>query len=101
MLARFVSEGCYAKGVINELPASTYPNHTTLLTGVPPDVDGPEVSRGKDLGEFDMVRIAPTIARMLGVTLTPSTAAGKSALMPQPANGRRTAGTRSAQSKSL
>jgi predicted AlkP superfamily pyrophosphatase or phosphodiesterase len=35
-LRRFVREGTYAEGVIASLPTVTYPNHTTLITGVWP-----------------------------------------------------------------
>jgi len=39
-LRRFVQEGTYAEGVIPVLPTVTYPNHTTLITGVWPDEHG-------------------------------------------------------------
>lgn len=35
-LRRFVREGAFATGVTASLPTVTYPNHTTLLTGVAP-----------------------------------------------------------------
>jgi hypothetical protein len=35
-LRRFVTEGTYAEGVIPVLPSVTYPDHTTLITGVWP-----------------------------------------------------------------
>lgn len=39
-LRRFLSEGTYADGVIPVLPSVTYPDHTTLITGVWPAVHG-------------------------------------------------------------
>jgi hypothetical protein len=39
-LRRFVQEGAYADGVIPSLPTVTYPNHTTLITGVWPSEHG-------------------------------------------------------------
>jgi hypothetical protein len=39
-LRRFVQEGTYAEGVIPSLPTVTYPNHTTLITGVWPAEHG-------------------------------------------------------------
>src|ERR1700761_9406491 len=35
-LKKLVAEGVYANGVRNALPTVTYPNHTTLITGVWP-----------------------------------------------------------------
>lgn len=39
-LRRFLREGAYAEGVVPVLPTVTYPNHTTLITGVEPAVHG-------------------------------------------------------------
>ena len=39
-LRRLMSQGMYAEGVIGVMPSSTYPSHTTLITGVPPAVHG-------------------------------------------------------------
>jgi predicted AlkP superfamily pyrophosphatase or phosphodiesterase len=39
-LRRFVQEGTYAAGVIPVLPSVTYPDHTTLITGVWPAEHG-------------------------------------------------------------
>jgi predicted AlkP superfamily pyrophosphatase or phosphodiesterase len=39
-LRRFLTEGTYADGVIPVLPSVTYPDHTTLITGVWPDKHG-------------------------------------------------------------
>jgi hypothetical protein len=39
-LRRFIQEGTYADGVIPALPTVTYPNHTTLITGVWPAEHG-------------------------------------------------------------
>jgi predicted AlkP superfamily pyrophosphatase or phosphodiesterase len=39
-LRRLMSEGVYASGVRNSLPTVTYPNHTTLITGVWPAKHG-------------------------------------------------------------
>ncbi|HTB97557.1 MAG TPA: ectonucleotide pyrophosphatase/phosphodiesterase [Terracidiphilus sp.] len=39
-LRRFIAEGTYAEGVIPSLPTVTYPNHTTLITGVWPAEHG-------------------------------------------------------------
>jgi predicted AlkP superfamily pyrophosphatase or phosphodiesterase len=39
-LRSFIENGTYADGVINSLPANTYPNHTTLVTGVSPALHG-------------------------------------------------------------
>jgi predicted AlkP superfamily pyrophosphatase or phosphodiesterase len=39
-LRRFVQEGAYASGVRNVLPTVTYPDHTTLITGVWPAKHG-------------------------------------------------------------
>lgn len=39
-LRAFMTEGAYAQGVKNVLPTVTYPDHTTLITGVWPDVHG-------------------------------------------------------------
>ena len=35
-LTKLASQGVYATGVRNALPTVTYPNHTTLITGVWP-----------------------------------------------------------------
>jgi hypothetical protein len=39
-LRRFVEVGAYADGVLGSLPTVTYPNHTTLITGVWPSEHG-------------------------------------------------------------
>jgi hypothetical protein len=39
-LRRFLHEGSFAEGVIPVLPSVTYPNHTTLITGVTPAEHG-------------------------------------------------------------
>lgn len=39
-LKSFIREGAYASGVRNVLPTVTYPDHTTLITGVWPAVHG-------------------------------------------------------------
>lgn len=39
-LRRLMSEGVYAEGVVGVMPSSTYPSHTTLISGVPPAVHG-------------------------------------------------------------
>jgi predicted AlkP superfamily pyrophosphatase or phosphodiesterase len=39
-LRAFLSDGAYSTGVKNELPTITYPNHTTLITGVSPALHG-------------------------------------------------------------
>jgi predicted AlkP superfamily pyrophosphatase or phosphodiesterase len=39
-LSRFLEEGSYAEGVIAVLPTVTYPDHTTLITGVWPAEHG-------------------------------------------------------------
>ena len=39
-LQRFLEEGAYAEGVIPVLPSVTYPDHTTLITGVWPASTG-------------------------------------------------------------
>src|ERR1700761_7466422 len=39
-LTAFLAEGVYATGVRNTLPTVTYPDHTTLITGVWPSVHG-------------------------------------------------------------
>lgn len=39
-LRAFMANGAYATAVKNELPSVTYPNHTTLITGVSPAVHG-------------------------------------------------------------
>jgi predicted AlkP superfamily pyrophosphatase or phosphodiesterase len=39
-LARFVTDGTYAEGVVGVVPTLTYPSHTTLVTGVTPAVHG-------------------------------------------------------------
>lgn len=39
-LRRFLLEGAYADGVVAALPTVTYPNHTTLITGVWPAEHG-------------------------------------------------------------
>lgn len=39
-LTAFIKEGTYATGVRNALPSVTYPNHTTLITGVWPAEHG-------------------------------------------------------------
>lgn len=40
VLRSFLAEGAYAKGVVNVSPTLTYPNHTTLVTGVHPAEHG-------------------------------------------------------------
>jgi predicted AlkP superfamily pyrophosphatase or phosphodiesterase len=40
ILRRFLTEGTYADGVIPVLPSVTYPDHTTLVTGVWPEEHG-------------------------------------------------------------
>jgi predicted AlkP superfamily pyrophosphatase or phosphodiesterase len=39
-LRRFLAEGTYADGVVPVLPSVTYPDHTTLITGVWPEEHG-------------------------------------------------------------
>lgn len=39
-LRRLMSDGVYADGVIGVMPTSTYPSHTTLVSGVPPAIHG-------------------------------------------------------------
>jgi predicted AlkP superfamily pyrophosphatase or phosphodiesterase len=39
-LRKMISEGVYATGVTNLLPTNTYPNHTSLITGVAPALHG-------------------------------------------------------------
>jgi predicted AlkP superfamily pyrophosphatase or phosphodiesterase len=39
-LKAFLADGAYASGVRNALPTVTYPNHTTLVTGVAPSLHG-------------------------------------------------------------
>jgi predicted AlkP superfamily pyrophosphatase or phosphodiesterase len=39
-LKAIVADGAYATGVTNVLPTVTYPNHTTLITGVAPAIHG-------------------------------------------------------------
>jgi predicted AlkP superfamily pyrophosphatase or phosphodiesterase len=39
-LSEFLTKGSYSTGVHNVLPTLTYPNHTTLITGVWPTVHG-------------------------------------------------------------
>jgi predicted AlkP superfamily pyrophosphatase or phosphodiesterase len=40
VLRAFLKDGAYATGVKNVLPSVTYPNHTTLITGVAPLMHG-------------------------------------------------------------
>lgn len=40
VLRSFLAEGAFAKGVVNVSPTVTYPNHTTLITGVHPAEHG-------------------------------------------------------------
>ncbi|MGE0706042.1 MAG: alkaline phosphatase family protein, partial [Vicinamibacterales bacterium] len=39
-LRRLAREGVHARGVVGVVPSITYPSHTTLITGVTPDVHG-------------------------------------------------------------
>ncbi|MFL6620346.1 MAG: alkaline phosphatase family protein [Povalibacter sp.] len=39
-LRKFMAQGSYAEGVVGVVPTVTYPNHTTLMTGVAPSVHG-------------------------------------------------------------
>jgi hypothetical protein len=39
-LRSIAAKGAYATDVVNVIPTVTYPNHTTLITGVRPDVHG-------------------------------------------------------------
>src|SRR4051794_8750465 len=39
-LRKFMARGSYAEGVVGVVPTVTYPNHTTLMTGVAPAVHG-------------------------------------------------------------
>lgn len=39
-LRRLMSAGVYAEGVVGVMPSSTYPSHTTLISGVPPAIHG-------------------------------------------------------------
>src|SRR3989442_4442883 len=39
-LRRFLKEGAFAEGVVGVVPTTTYPSHTTLLTGVWPATHG-------------------------------------------------------------
>ncbi len=63
-------EGAYAEGVIGVLPTVTWPNHMTLITGVPPAVHGIYDNRVPDPegrsvdGPFDAVSLTadtPTV----------------------------------------
>jgi predicted AlkP superfamily pyrophosphatase or phosphodiesterase len=76
-LRRFV-EGAYADGVIASLPTVTYPNHTTLITGVWPSVHGilnnqlfdPEHKLAGALYWYaESIKVASTVAAILGVNL--------------------------------
>ncbi|MEW6365405.1 MAG: ectonucleotide pyrophosphatase/phosphodiesterase [Acidobacteriota bacterium] len=54
-LRRFLTEGAYASGVAGVLPSSTFPSHTTLMTGVSPAKHGIYANRpfdpfGKNMG---------------------------------------------------
>src|ERR1700733_6995922 len=40
ILRRFLTEGSYADGVVPVLPSVTYPDHSTLVTGVWPEEHG-------------------------------------------------------------
>lgn len=40
VLTSFIKDGTYATGVVNVVPTMTYPNHTTLVTGVWPNEHG-------------------------------------------------------------
>jgi len=39
-LRRLMREGTWADGVVGEAPTITWPEHTTIITGVPPAVHG-------------------------------------------------------------
>ncbi|MGC4085148.1 MAG: ectonucleotide pyrophosphatase/phosphodiesterase [Vicinamibacterales bacterium] len=39
-LRRLARQGVWAEGVTGSMPTSTYPSHTTIVTGVPPSVHG-------------------------------------------------------------
>lgn len=39
-LRKIMDEGAHATGVVDVLPSMTYPNHTTLITGVAPAIHG-------------------------------------------------------------
>jgi predicted AlkP superfamily pyrophosphatase or phosphodiesterase len=76
-LRRFVQEGAYADGVIASLPTVTYPNHTTLITGVWPPEHGilnnqlfdPEHKLAGALYWYAESIKVPTVAAILGVNL--------------------------------
>ncbi len=40
VLTSFIKDGTYATDVVNVVPTMTYPNHTTLVTGVWPNEHG-------------------------------------------------------------
>jgi hypothetical protein len=65
-LRAFLTNDVYATGVHGVLPTLTYPSHIMRSSFF---MAGPHVALGKSLGEFDMRRIAPTLASVMGVSL--------------------------------
>jgi predicted AlkP superfamily pyrophosphatase or phosphodiesterase len=47
-LRRIMGEGAWADGVVGEVPTITWPEHTTILTGVPPSVHGIQANQRWD-----------------------------------------------------
>ena len=53
-LRRLMREGMWADGVIGEVPTITWPEHTTIITGVPPAVHGIERNQ---LWEYSLIKV--------------------------------------------
>jgi predicted AlkP superfamily pyrophosphatase or phosphodiesterase len=53
-LRRLMREGAWADGVVGEVPTITWPEHTTMITGVPPAVHGIQANQ---LWEYRLIKI--------------------------------------------
>ena len=53
-LRRLMKEGAWADGVVGEVPTITWPEHTTMLTGVPPAVHGIERNQ---MWDYSLVKV--------------------------------------------
>ncbi len=53
-LRRMMREGMWADGVVGEVPTITWPEHTTIITGVPPSIHGIERNQ---LWDYSLIKV--------------------------------------------
>ena len=66
-LRRLMKEGAWADGVVGEVPTITWPEHTTLLTGVPPSVHGIQANQ---MWNYSLIRVKTLWTELRAENLT-------------------------------